>query len=153
MSKLLPVITTATFLTLGLTSGDAFAMRCQSKIISEGDTLYRVKSLCGAPDYEDRRYETRTERRSVRGPCRNKKKHRQKRHENDDAQHHSDASHEPSGQRHEGGKICSYTEERTIEVVVDELVYDFGSHKFVRHLLFEQGRLKEIRTGSYGEKD
>jgi hypothetical protein len=39
---------------------------------------------------------------------------------------------------------------RTIEVQVDEWIYDFGPQKFVRRLVFEQDRLVRTFTDGYG---
>jgi hypothetical protein len=35
-------------------------------------------------------------------------------------------------------------------VTITEWVYNFGSNRFVKTLLFENDRLKEIKTGGYG---
>jgi len=43
--------------------------------------------------------------------------------------------------------------ERTIEVVIDEWVYDFGKNRFIEYLCFEQGELVRVNEGSYGRKD
>lgn len=32
--------------------------------------------------------------------------------------------------------------EQTVEVAIDEWTYDFGPHRFVQHLTFEQGKLQ-----------
>lgn len=44
------------------------------------------------------------------------------------------------------------TEEREIEVVVDEWTYDFGSERFIRHVAFEDARVVGVTTGGYGTK-
>lgn len=41
-------------------------------------------------------------------------------------------------------------QDRTVEVVVDEWTYDFGTSHFIRYLRFEQGRLVSTREGDYG---
>jgi hypothetical protein len=48
---------------------------------------------------------------------------------------------------------CGAVEERTVEVIIDEWVYDFGSNRFVQHVLFEHGTLVRVISGSYGHKD
>jgi hypothetical protein len=42
------------------------------------------------------------------------------------------------------------SEEREIEVLVDEWTYDFGSNRFVRHVAFEDARVVSVTTGDYG---
>lgn len=102
----------------------ADGMRCGSRLVSEGDTLYDVRSVCGEPVAASRRVEYRTIRQHVAGPC-----------------------------VPQNGQVrCGYIEERTIEVVIDEWTYDLGSNKFIRYLTFEQGRLRDVQTGRYGNK-
>ncbi|MBX3250721.1 MAG: DUF2845 domain-containing protein [Myxococcales bacterium] len=38
----------------------------------------------------------------------------------------------------------------TVEVQIDEWLYDFGRQRFTRRLIFENGRLVRTETGSYG---
>lgn len=42
--------------------------------------------------------------------------------------------------------------EQTVEVAIDEWIYDFGPHRFVQHLTFEQGKLISVVSGHRGEK-
>lgn len=104
------------------TSARADSMSCRNRIASTGDTLYRVRAICGEPDQATRRVEFRTIRR--RGPC----------------------------FVHGGKRVCKPDIEHTVEVVIDEWLYDFGRNQFIRYLTFEQGRLIRIDTGSYGHK-
>ncbi len=99
-------------------------MRCGSRLVSEGDTLYDVRSLCGVPDAATQRVEYRTVRRVVNGPC----------------------------FKQQNQLVCGHVVEQTIEVVIDEWTYDFGSSSFIRHVTFEQGRLRDVATGRYGNK-
>src|SRR5262245_53204039 len=73
----------------------ADGMSCGQRLVSKGDSLYQVRSLCGEPDDAQRRVETRRERRRVRVPCQ------------------------------QGGAQCETTVEHTTDVVVDEWTYDF----------------------------
>ena len=99
-------------------------MRCGSRLVFEGDSLYDVQSVCGVPDATNQRVEYRTLRRHVNGPC----------------------------FKQQGQLMCGHVEEHTIEVVIDEWTYDFGSTSFIRYLTFEQGKLREVTTGRYGRK-
>jgi hypothetical protein len=104
---------------------EADSLRCGRHLVSSGDSLYQVRSTCGEPDDSSRHSEFRTVRRFVPGPCRN------------------DQVRRP----------CGYYDETTVEVVVDQWTYDFGSRRFVQYLRFEQGELVRVASGSYGRKD
>jgi hypothetical protein len=100
-------------------------MRCGSRLVSKGDTLYAVRSVCGEPDATDRRVVTRTEVRRVQAPC----------------------------FRDERGAVkCERATAVQVDVIVDEWTYDFGTQRFVRLLTFENGRLLNVATGGYGYK-
>lgn len=47
----------------------ADGMSCGNRLVTKGDSLYQVRSICGEPDDARRRVETRTERRRVQVPC------------------------------------------------------------------------------------
>jgi hypothetical protein len=104
----------------------ADSLSCNGRIVSEGDTLYQVRSLCGEPDDAQRRVEPRTVRHRVRVAC--------------------TRDQNPSGQ-------CDTTVERSVDVVVDEWTYDFGRQRFIRFLTFIDGRLARVQTGGYGTRD
>ena len=42
--------------------------------------------------------------------------------------------------------------EVTVSVMVEEWTYDLGPHKFIRHLIFEDGRLIRVWTADRGYK-
>jgi hypothetical protein len=42
------------------------------------------------------------------------------------------------------------SEEREVEVTIDEWTYDLGPQRFIRHLDFEDARLVRVTTGDYG---
>ncbi|HEU4578468.1 MAG TPA: DUF2845 domain-containing protein [Polyangiaceae bacterium] len=104
----------------------ADSLSCNGRIVSQGDTLYQVRSLCGEPDDAQHRIETRTVRHRVRVACAR--------------------DQNPSGQ-------CDTTVERSTDVVVDEWTYDFGRQRFIRFLTFIDGRLARVQTGGYGTRD
>jgi len=39
---------------------------------------------------------------------------------------------------------------RTVEVPIDEWLYDFGAQRFLRRVTFEHGRLVNVETEGYG---
>ena len=89
----------------------ADGMRCGSLLVSQGDTIYRVESRCGAP------IDVRTwvEYRSVKV------------------------------------RVGNFWVDRMVEVKFEEWTYDQGPERLVRFVLFEDGRLAQVNTGSYGE--
>ena len=102
----------------------ADGMQCNDRLVTSGDTLYQVRSLCGEPDDARHRVEYRTVRVRRPGTC-----------------------------VQENGRRCESEVEQTIEVVIDEWVYDFGKNRFLEFLYFEQGKLVRVTEGSYGHKD
>jgi hypothetical protein len=55
--------------------------------------------------------------------------------------------------RHTGGGYSEEVrEEREIEVLLDEWIYDLGRRKFMRFALFENGRVIQTGTGDYGAR-
>lgn len=109
-----------------LPAAPAFAdgMRCGTRLISDGDPMYQVRSICGTPDAQSHRIEMRTVRQWVSTPC---------------------LPHQMVGR-------CGYFTEITVQVNVDEWTYDFGPQQFIRTLLFEEQKLARITTGGYGIK-
>jgi hypothetical protein len=98
-------------------------LRCGTRLVSLGDTQYDVQALCGPPDARQQRTEIRTVRHPVRVACST-----------------------------ERGGWCTTYAERSIEVAIEEWLYDFGPRRFVQHLLFEQGRLVDVESGERGYK-
>jgi hypothetical protein len=123
----LPVVSWLLAACCAFSASAAYAdgMRCGSRLVSEGDHLYEVRERCGDPDAVSQRTEYRTVRVFDSGAC----------------------------YVEQGQMRCGRMVERTVEVVIDEWVYDRGEHKLVRYLTFEQGRLAHVRTGRYGSKD
>ena len=103
-------------------SAAANSLRCDNRLVQEGDSQYEVKSLCGQPHDVQQRTEARRVQRAVQRPC----------------------AH--------GSGSCVVVVDHYVEVVVDEWVYDFGPQRFLQHLTFEGGLLVAIRSGSYGHR-
>jgi hypothetical protein len=103
-------------------AGDAAAdgMRCGNRLVSKGDSTFEVRSRCGEPTQATQRVETRSERRRIRTPC------------------------------GRGETRCERVQEVTVDVIIDEWVYDFGPQTFVRYLTFVDSKLFRVDTGSYG---
>jgi hypothetical protein len=103
-------------------SAAANSMRCDTRLVQEGDSQYEVRSLCGQPDDVQQRTETRRVQRAVQRPCAR------------------------------GTGTCVVMVDHFVEVVVDEWVYDFGRQRFLQYLTFEGGVLVSVRSGPYGNK-
>jgi hypothetical protein len=50
------------------------------------------------------------------------------------------------------GVAEEFTEEREVEVVLDEWVYDLGPRRFIRTVTFENGRVVLIESGERGSR-
>lgn len=103
-------------------SAAANGLRCDNRLVQEGDSQYEVKSLCGPPDDVQQRTEARRVQRAVQRPC----------------------AH--------GSGSCVVVVDHYVEVTVDEWVYDFGPRRFLQYLTFEGGQLVAVRSGAYGHK-
>lgn len=97
-------------------------LRCDNKLVHEGDSRYEVKSLCGEPDDVQHRTEARRVQRAVERPCAR------------------------------GPGSCVVVVDHAVEIAVEEWVYDFGPRRFMQYLTFEGGQLVAVRSGSYGHK-
>ena len=102
----------------------ADGLRCGSKLVSSNARPHEVRAACGEPDAVERRIEFETVRRRVRVPC----------------------PHSPRA-------VCEIEDEHTIPHTVDTWTYDFGPRRFVHFVIFVDGRLVRVETGSYGTKD
>ncbi|HMU66771.1 MAG TPA: DUF2845 domain-containing protein [Cellvibrionaceae bacterium] len=125
----LPILTLLCSLLL---SPVALALRCGSDVIDEGMRKIEVEQKCGPPASKDSRIEYRTVR-----------KHRSVR---DDYSGYNDL-YELRQRRDRQ----SEEEVETVQVVIEEWVYNFGSTRFMQLLIFEDGRLKEIKDMGYGK--
>ena len=99
----------------------AHAFRCGTRLISEGDSKFRVLSTCGDPTHieiweEERIY------RDYRAP-----RYR-------DSENH----------------IYRYPAVVKQLVTIERWTYNLGALKFIRYLIFENGSLVEITTGEHG---
>jgi hypothetical protein len=112
---------------LDASPAQAFAsLRCGNELVTEGDSLYEVRTTCGEPNQLDSYVEFRTVRHRVRQNCQRDT---------------------------EGRTQCDWVwVERTVEVQMHRALYDFGPNRFLHELLFEQGRLVRSETRGYGKK-
>jgi len=122
-------IAAATFVGIALGASEAEAattLRCPDGIVNRGDNVYDVRSACGDPDFVEEYIEYRTVRERVGNDCHRKA---------------------------DGDRVCTeIIRERTVEIPMLRLTYDFGKNRFVQYLTFERGTLVGIARGSYGQK-
>ena len=112
------------FLSGPVARADGDGMRCGTKLVSSGDSLYEVRDRCGDPDATAQRVETRIARNWVSFPC----------------------------YRESNAIRCGSWVEQIVQITIDEWTYDFGKSNLIRHLTFEQGKLQRVATGGYGNK-
>lgn len=103
-----------------LGTSHAWALRCQGRIVSLGDTRYEVMAKCGPPSFVEERYE---ERMGL-----------------SEGRHYL---YDPGERRYLRPWVVK-------QVLIEEWTYNFGPHSFMYHLRFENGILDHIRTGDYG---
>ena len=123
MSSRAPFFAALALSLFALSEAHADGMRCGTKLVSTGDSPYEVESRCGTPNDKQRRVEMRTERAWISAPC---------------------AAPNQTN--------CGRVLERTVEVTIDEWIYDFGPERLVQRLTFLQGRLDTVVSGSYGTR-
>ena len=99
----------------------AYGLRCSSRLISLGDPKSKILHECGEPDDIEIRHEEYVDGYGHRSYL-------------------SDWSHS-------GHLATSLLKE---VITIEEWMYNFGPTRFIRFLIFKNGRLKKIRTGDYG---
>ncbi len=119
VKRLIILMALSTMITMIMISS-AYALRCEGRIVSVGDTPMQVVQKCGQPDH----IETRQETRHI-------KDHRSYKH------HRSKGWHKPP-----------YYKTEVIQI--EEWIYNLGPTRFMRHLTFMSGRLEKIETGDKG---
>ena len=102
------------------------ALRCGTRLITEGDTKSKVLAECGEPQYIDFWEEERTYRYYpwVKYTF------------NHSNQHYDDEFLKPH-----------FIKEL---ILVEEWTYNHGPHRFMDHVRLEKGRVKKIVSGEYG---
>ena len=99
----------------------AHAFRCGTRLISEGDSKFRVLSTCGDPTH----IEIWEEERIFRD-------------------FHTPKYMDPEDQHYREYFIVKQ------HVIIERWVYNLGVLKFIRYLTFENGYLVKITTGKHG---
>ncbi len=102
------------------------ALRCGTRLITEGDTKSKVLAICGEPHYIDAWEEERTYRTY---PWASHNVYY-------DNQHYEDKFLKP--------KIIKEF------IWIEEWTYNHGPHRFMDHVRLEKGRVKKIVSGEFG---
>jgi hypothetical protein len=105
------------------TDDSVAALRCGGRLVCEGDTEAEVIYKCGKPDHVESWEEERISR-----------------------DFYVPVFHDRA-RRYSGYREPFLVKEH---VRIEEWTYNFGSTRFIRYLLFENGILKDISIGGYG---
>lgn len=116
-------------LLLGATES-ALALRCGHKLVTVGDYIEEVRVRCGDPIAIDTYTILREQRISYAG--------------------HSRLTKQIYPHFDNGANYVAINRSRQIEIFVEEWVYNFGPHRLIRRLHFENGILRNIESLGYG---
>jgi hypothetical protein len=101
-------------------ASSAFALRCHGRIVSVGDRKYDVMVKCGEPTWVETREEIYSETYGL----------------------------DLYGY---GGVSGIYTDlQRVVKILIEKWTYNFGPHRLIYYLKFEDDILTEIKTGGRG---
>lgn len=112
-------------------AAEVHAMRCDGKIISEGEYQFNVLARCGAPAYKRKYTDVVTLSKEVTIV--------------------GNPSHPDNlGKKH----LREHSKEQTLTrpIEIEEWVYNFGPNKLLQILTFVEGKLEKIESGGYGTK-
>ena len=100
----------------------AHALRCKGRLVFHGDSKFEVLATCGEPAWIEKRTIERIGRRDY-GVCSNK----------------------DSDRGYSGNPSVT-----VVPIEVEEWLYNFGPHRLLQILRFENGVLVDIEDGDYG---
>ena len=132
---------------LGLMPVLAFAqntttLRCEGRLVSQGDSMHRVQDICGPPAYID------VAQQEIRVKI-FRRIHSEKEEKNESLGHD-----EQLDKRYSQDKNYVFDGEHQEMVDIQEWTYNFGPSRFIQVLKFENDRLRSIIGGGYGyDKD
>ena len=107
--------------TFMLVHANATSLRCGTRLITEGDFKAKVLAQCGEPDHVEVREEERVYRYY--------------------------RTHAENYRYYENYLEPGYIKEL---VVIEEWTYNHGRYRFMDHVRFENGRVRNIESGDYG---
>lgn len=121
------------FILLFVFAQSSYAFRCGNKLVSEGDTRYEVKSICGEPSDVITRTGYVTRSGAVATAC-------------PESQIRVAQANNPTSY------MCvSGAEQRVaFEVQIEEWLFDFGHTRLMRRVTFENGIVVKIESLGHG---
>ncbi len=109
----------------------ALALRCQSRLVSEGDPQAKVLRFCGTPTAVQRRVLYRSGIPSAQ------------------ASRGLVVSDGRSEMRFTSEELLIH-QHSIVEVLIEEWTYNFGPRKLMRMVVFENGLVRDVRRLGYG---
>ena len=107
--------------TFMLAHANATSLRCGTRLITEGDFKAKVLAQCGEPDHVEVREEERVYRYY--------------------------RTHAENYRYYENHLEPGYIKDL---VIIEEWTYNHGRYRFMDHVRFENGRVRNIERGDYG---
>jgi hypothetical protein len=108
-------------------SAPAFAFRCHSQLVKDGDPQTRVLQLCGEPAS---RHSHVVYRSGIPAPYRN-------------------LGSRLRTQPYTSDELL-FADRSVVEVVVEEWIYNFGPHRLMQRVRFEDGLVTDVDYLDYG---
>jgi hypothetical protein len=117
------------FILLCLFAQTSFAFRCGNNLVSNGDTQYEVKDICGEPSDISKRSVYMTYTKSGYEPC-------------------LEPNIRLSRIAGSNDLVCIVGAEEQIakEVQIEEWLYDLGTTRLMRRVTFENGKVVKIES-------
>jgi hypothetical protein len=127
MKVLFLLITFLIFYNLQHTQVSANGFWCGNNLITEGTSRFEVLSRCGEPDYKEIRFEKRIQR-----------------------DYYRDLFMSEQWRWYREKELYREPYLAVEDILIEEWTYNLGPTRFIRYLIFENGRLVDIKTGDYG---
>ncbi len=121
---------------------------CDSRIISIGESKWKVEKLCGPPIFIDQRREEKTIERykKIKEKDDDRESQEDKAKRNDRGLH-DDEVEDKYAALDQNSRLVS---KRKFDINIEEWTYNLGPDRFIRTLVFHNDRLVSILTGGYG---
>jgi hypothetical protein len=127
MKVLLVLITFLLLYSLPHLQSSADGLWCGNALITEGTSRFEVLARCGEPDYKIARFEKRIKR-----------------------DYYRDLFMAERWRWYREEELYREPYLAVEEVLIEEWTYNLGPTRFIRYLIFENGKLVDIKTGDYG---
>lgn len=137
-------------------SESAFAIRCNNKVVSKGDSQYRFYKLCGEPDFVQKKVMYISNSITARhSDAPRYHSHEELTPTVEHQQHHLNSPStgqtvKHSAKKHLGRDTLEYRHKNEKEVQIETWTYDFGSNRLVQEIRFVDGVAVSIKNRGYG---